>query len=184
MSEKNILLEMQVRQYKHDEGFHKEIARLPTQRRLTHMSLHFTKYAGNILSNSNDEEYVRKIVIDTIIICISVINTLNIRLWEIDGFVEVSNSGSIESFDCRKRVFLSADAFGRSLAIRAGSLAAASEKLDHLESFNYRESFTEGTLDILRDSFCFCKEQSWSPLTETSNRLLQVKKRSSLYGYL
>jgi hypothetical protein len=49
------LRQLQVEQFSHDETYHREIARLPVQQRLTHMTLHFAKYVGRLLADDSDD---------------------------------------------------------------------------------------------------------------------------------
>src|SRR5437868_13538203 len=73
---------IQLDQFKHDETYHREIARLSTQDRLKHMALHFAKYAGNLAEPTSDEIALKKAVTDTFIIAVSTANTLNVRVSE------------------------------------------------------------------------------------------------------
>jgi hypothetical protein len=100
--------QLQLEQFKHDEAYHREIARLTTQDRLKHMALHFAKYAGSLAENS-DEAAMRKAVTDTFVIALSTANILNVQL-----------SNALEGGQISDKDDLS---FGRLLTIYAGQFA-------------------------------------------------------------
>src|SRR5438128_2686877 len=76
------LFALQVAQLKHDEFYHREIARLTVHARLNHMALHFAKYVGHLASaiEANDQRLIRRTITDAFVITLSSANTLNLSL--------------------------------------------------------------------------------------------------------
>ena len=134
----NRLDQLQQEQFFHDENYHREIARLTVQKRLTHMALHFAKYAG-YLAEDCDSAKENRVIVDILIIGISCANILNLRLSQTLNFEFVVDP-SIESD------------FGRQLTIATGRMAAACEKLDHLEAFPYRSEIQESVVQIVQSA--------------------------------
>lgn len=159
---------LQLEQFKHDEMYHREIARLSTQDRLKHMALHFAKYAGNLAENS-DEGMIQKAVTDTFIIAVSTANTLNMRLSDTIGH---------EPQDGTR-----AD-FGRLLTIQAGRMAAACEKLDHLEDFPFRPAIRDATIVLVGASIAEADRSRWNIAELVRTRLTGVKQKMIFHGQL
>lgn len=185
MSAGKVLFELQVEQHHHDETYHREIARLPMHQRLNHMALHFSKYAGKI-AIAPDTDTILRVLTDTLIIAISTANILNTNLWEL-----VEPQG---------REFLGLSAFGRSIAagtergnedraqllrefvIAAGLMAAACEKIDHLEEVNFRHEARESITQLSRVSIAFMALNGVDPAASVRERLSDVKTRLRLHG--
>jgi hypothetical protein len=119
---------LQIEQFDHDETFHREIARLSVQDRLRHMTLHFAKYVGRLLYAEDSDQQV---IVDTFIIALSSANILGIHLSP----SETAPSQSRQDFVAR-------------VGVAAGRMAAACEKLDHLEDFPFRQTLRDGVVDI------------------------------------
>lgn len=158
---------LQLEQFKHDEVYHREIARLATQDRLKHMALHFAKYAGSLAEHSDDAA-VRKTVTDTFVIALSTANILNVHLSKaLDG---------LHAFDDDDR------SFGQLLAIYAGRMAAACEKLDHLEDFPFRPVIRDSALKLLQAAANEAMRRDWDIATLTRDRLAGVKQKMIFHG--
>jgi hypothetical protein len=162
-----ILDQLQLEQFEHDETYHREIARLPTQNRLRHMALHFAKYSGNFVEAraARDEQAIQRVATDVFIIGLSAANTLNFRLSEVlvhegAGIGDVGESSLADS-----------------LAIQAGRMAAACEKLDHLEDFPFRPVLREATVELVRSAIAFAELQSWDLRHLVRVRLKPVKEK-------
>lgn len=126
-------------QFEHDERNHREIARLTVQRRMSHMTLHFAKYSGYLIQD-NDDERLQQIYTDILIIGLSSANVLNIRLSDLLDLQEINNTEHISDL----KIVLIA---------QAGAMAAACEKLDHLEKYPFREVLEKSVLAILTAVF-------------------------------
>lgn len=161
--------ELQLEQFKHDEMYHREIARLGTQDRLKHMALHFAKYAGNVAEAGEDENALRKAVTDTFIIAMSTANILNVRL-----------SDALSSRDPN----VSSRSFGTALAIHAGRMAAACEKLDHLEDVAFRPVIRENAIALLNAALGEAERRGWVIADLVRARLVGVKQKMIFHGRL
>lgn len=141
-SAESILLPLQKMQQAHDEIAHRDILSFDLHKRLKHMVLHFYKYSGKIevaRSTGNVSE-LRRILLDTYIICMASANALNLSLGDavraraesndLDGLAHAlaKNIGSGDLF---------AEAM-RSLVVVGGQMAKAVESADHLEDGNPR----------------------------------------------
>ena len=108
-----------------------------------------------------------QIAVDTMVIAVSCANILNIDLS--GKFVPEPNRRSRSDF-------------ARRLAIAAGKMAAACEKLDHLEDFPFRPTLTAQALVILADSAALFQTENWRPVQEMSERLAKIKGKSIFHG--
>jgi hypothetical protein len=181
------LFDLQIEQHHHDEQYHREIARLSLHARLNHMALHFAKYAGKIAA-SDSQITVRAVYVDVLIIALSTANILNLKLWEAFGD------------SVREHEFPSLLAFGRSLgramdldirdyalllkatAIAAGRVAAACEKIDHLEDVPYRAEIRHGIAELALIGLSVISQQGLDPVQAVRERLANVKQRLVLHN--
>jgi hypothetical protein len=185
-SARKILLDLQVEQHHHDEKYHREIARLSVHQRLNHMALHFAKYTGKIAASA-DPACLTPVYVDMLIIAISTANILNIELWDL-----------LERSD---REYPGLLAFGRSLAvdvavenpadqsllvrktaIASGRIAAACEKIDHLEEVLFRAEIKEGLAQLSALSLAYISVQGVDAGHAIRQRLNDVKQRLKLHG--
>lgn len=160
---------VQFAQFEHDEKYHREISRLPMQSRLRHMAMHFAKYAGRLQEDPTGPQF-RRIATDTLIIAISCANILNIDLS--------ARSLAVGGADASQA------AFTKRLAIAAGRMAAACERLDHLEDFPFRAALVDEVLVILAASLNLFNAEGWSPVREMKERLAPIKAKSIFHGKL
>ena len=158
---------VQFAQFEHDEKYHREISRLPMQSRLRHMALHFAKYAGRLHEGLNDATFKRT-AIDALIIAISCANILNIDLSarELDG-------GQLSRAD-----------FARGLTVAAGRMAAACERLDHLEDFPFRTAIAGEVIAVLQACLCLFAAEGWGATKEMEERLANIKAKQIFHGKL
>lgn len=139
------LFALQVAQLKHDEFYHREIARLTVHARLNHMALHFAKYVGQLATaiESNDFPLIRQTITDAFVIALSSSNTLNVSLG-----AEIPFARDARSVAELGRLLLDNDGLGNQLllsfAVPTGQIARACEKLDHVEGFPFRETIAAG----------------------------------------
>jgi hypothetical protein len=185
LSAEKIMFELQVEQHHHDELYHREIARLTLHQRLNHMALHFAKYTGKIAATEEQDSRLR-VYIDVLIIALSTANILNVELWDL---VELS-----------KREFIGLQAFGKSLAastctdvkdhspllretaIASGRMAAACEKIDHLEEIPFREEMRQSIARLTNLSLAYISNHGIDPADAVRQRLREVKQRLKLHG--
>jgi hypothetical protein len=160
--------QLQLEQFQHDETYHREIARLTVQSRLTHMTLHFAKYAG-YLAEGCDEARQQQITTDVFVIALSSANILNIKL---------SDVGDLQS----GKPIKTASDFARCLSIAAGRMAAACEKLDHLEDFPFRPVIRDGAIACAKAALAFCALKNWDTSGLVRERLTGIKAKSLFHG--
>ena len=160
---------LQWEQFQHDEKYHREIARLTVQDRLKHMALHFAKYAGNLAEAAGDNLRVQRIVTDIFIIATSTANVLNMRLSDrLEGIAGCEGPDSLLL----------------DVTVAAGRMAAACEKMDHLEDFPFRKTITEAVLQLAANALSYCELRGWRIEELVSTRLQPVKEKSIFYHRL
>lgn len=179
------LFELQVEQHHHDENYHREIARLPLHQRLNHMALHFAKYAGKIAAASGEVHVVASLT-DTLIIALSSANILNTELWEhlpAEGR-DHANLPALGRMLAERNasVFDDADRLIREFVMASGKVAAACEKIDHLEPILFRAEIMTGVAKLAELSLSVLAQCGIDPRARVHERLLAVKTRSRLHG--
>lgn len=155
---------IQFAQFRHDEAYHREISRLTVKQRLTHMALHFAKYAGQLAAGLDDAG-LRRTVTDLFVIAVSTGNVLNVRLHDL-----LSARGPVHD--------TSPPALARNVAVEAGRMAAACEKLDHLEDFAFRREIQAATVALLANAVCAAADRGWDVCDLVQERLGPVKEKS------
>lgn len=158
---------VQLAQFRHDETYHREISRLTIHDRLKHMVLHFAKYAGRLLAAHDDQNF-QQTTVDTFVIAVSCANILNLPVEKRLPSRELSPEGR--------------DQFARELAITAGKMAAACEKMDHLEDFPFRQILVEETLGLLSVLTALFQSEGRDPVAEMHARLANIKEKSIFHG--
>ena len=184
-SAEKILFELQVEQHEHDEKYHREIARLSMHQRLNHMALHFAKYTGKVAA-SKDPPVILSVYVDTLIIAISTANILNIELWEVLGQHGREYPGLL-AFGRSLTADMNIDAADHSAllsktAIAVGRIAAACEKIDHLEDVSFRSEIKLGLADIAAFALAYIATAGADPAYVIRQRLGTVKQRLKLHG--
>jgi hypothetical protein len=181
----SLLFELQVQQHHHDEAYHREIARLTVHHRLNHMALHFAKYAGKI-AEAADADRMVPVFVDILIISLSTANILNEELWELmeprssafptlaEWATEWVQSAGIRMND--PSVVLT------EAILPAGRMAAACEKIDHLEDVPYRAEIRTSVGRLAALSIAFLLSRGVNPASAVHARLNTVKKRLKLNG--
>lgn len=160
---------LQWEQFQHDEKYHREIARLTVQDRLKHMALHFAKYAGQVAIAGDDAARIKRLATDVFIIAMSTANILNVRLAERLMFPDAD---------------LDAQGFLRALTVGGGRMAAACEKMDHLEDFPFRPEIAAAAIELATNVIAYCATQAWDLGDLVHDRLQPVKEKSIFYGKL
>jgi len=160
---------LQISQFKHDELFHREIARLSVKDRLSHMALHYSKYSGYLfLKNKKIED----IFLDILIISISVMNILNVKIENNSIFFEKSIR-NIEDYGLFE-----------SIVISSSRMSSACERMDHLEEWNFRDEIIESSKDLLAISLLFFEKRNINFINSIDNRLSNVRKKSIFFSFL
>lgn len=182
---KEILFQLQLEQFDHDEKYHREISRLSTHHRLNHMALHFAKYAGYLSDPDLDLVTLRRVVTDIFIIALSSLNVLNLRLSDKIDLVPAQNLGELGQKIAIKFADppMTADALFRYMAGLSGQTAAACEKLDHIENYPFRESIANTVIEIAKGVLVFSSGRDWELSDMTRERLASVKQNSIFHGH-
>lgn len=173
------LLKVQRQQFLHDENFHREIVRLSVSDRLTHMALHISKYFSRIVRARDDKSNSDQAWLDTFIISTSIANILNSKLsalWSVGAELNENQLRRWVAERCESNehpVFRFAQINDR--------LSSACEKMDHLESLDYRTEIltSAGELSLLAANEIFARHgEILSPITQ---RLLQAKRKNMFF---
>ncbi len=184
-SAKNVLFELQVEQHLHDEAYHREIARLSLHQRLNHMALHFSKYVGKVAALETIGESI-PVFVDTLVIALSTANILNVKLWDLIGAGDQEYPGLLafgRAVAADKRLpTANVPAVVLAMATASGRMAAACEKIDHLESVSYRTEIGASVGSLTRIALAAISASGVDPAHAVRNRLDGVKKRSILHG--
>lgn len=119
--------QLQHEQYLHDAAAHQDILNALVPKRLTHFTLHFSKYTGALLRarRTRDPLLRHKTLIDSFVIVLASANALVIRLSE--------RLADAEDDTLLKQAIEDQDYFG-AYAETVGELAKACEVADHLEA--------------------------------------------------
>ncbi len=145
------------KQREHDAACHRDIYSLPSKARLTHLVLHFMKYAGKFASLPKWDVYantqVASIITDTFIIGLSAADVLHVSadmiLTEAKDSHHLFGAGTAlypQYFHIR----YDPDRVLRLFVQPIGKMAKALESLDHLERFDYRQELEDGLVTIMQ----------------------------------
>jgi hypothetical protein len=181
--------ELQLEQFHHDETYHREIARLTVQHRLSHMVLHLTKYLGLFANDTDvDDQRLNRAITDSIVIGLSTANILNLRLA--DRLIESDQRALGLSALCKHFASqiggdrLDRDFLVKKTAIAVGRMAKGCESIDHLEAFPFREAITDGLIDVLKVLLATAAVREIDVSTSVRVRLRGVKSKSIFHGHL
>jgi len=159
---------MQREQFYHDETYHREISRLSVKERVTHMTLHFAKYAAYLEENEENDKF-RRTVTDLFVISLSVLNGFNVR-----AYASLQALGPLH--------YTSAEELKRTVIIMTGRMAAACERLDHLEDFPYRRTLQDAATSITAAALATASHYGWSMPTLVYERLQPIKEKSIFFN--
>lgn len=152
MSAKDILIQLQIEQQKHDIKAHKDIYWLPTSERIKHLTLHIAKYAGRLSDDQLNAAEYDKTLVDIYIILLSAADTLSIDLSEkIDGIGNPGEHADLSGLGASLGGQIIGESQGwyfRKLVSTAGKMAKACESLDHLEDFPSRQVLETSIVDL------------------------------------
>lgn len=183
------LFELQLEQFHHDEKYHREIARLTVQHRLSHMVMHLSKYLGLFANDADvDDQRLNRAITDSIVIGLSTANILNVRLA--DQLLTADQHALTLSAVCKHIASqVGGDSFDRDLfvkkmAIAVGRMAKGCESVDHLEAFPFREAITDGLIDAMKVLLATAAVRGIDVATSVRARLRGVKSKSIFHGHL
>ncbi|HUP92908.1 MAG TPA: hypothetical protein VM074_11725 [Solimonas sp.] len=139
------LRDLQVRQYKHDQLAHQDIAlSLSVPARLAHFALHFAKYLGAMMRASREGRVDdrHRAIADSFIIALAMANTLNVDLQaNIAASGRALPGGSVSGRTTQHELMLYAEI--------VGDIAKACEATDHLEAFPSRKVLEESIVALV-----------------------------------
>jgi hypothetical protein len=182
-----VLFRLQREQLEHDQKFHREIAQLSLHARLNHMALHFCKYTGqlaDICANGDTNGMRQRTITDSFIISLCCANALNILLEDHTEGAYLENFNDLQGMGryLAKRLYSQAqfgDAWAlTSYAVQAGHMARACEKIDHLESFPFREVIVNSVVDLFRIALIYAALNEIDPEESVPARRQEVRRRS------
>ena len=138
---------LQYLQMEHDRNFHNDIYSLRPHDKVKHLTLHVVKYMGKLaVTRTQDEEALKRILTDSLIVCLSLANTFNLRLNDDYAQPEVVNMRPIaRSLLTRYSLDKNLDehsplvghAITSDMVELMGNASKAIEALDHLEDYPY-----------------------------------------------
>jgi hypothetical protein len=186
------MLDLQREQFDHDERFHREIARLNIDARLKHMALHFCKYTGQFAAVVHDPENAPlrlKTITDSFIISLCSANTLNLNISEhVIPHLETAATLRDLGHHLARQLYPAAkldDAWLMSAhAIHAAKMAAACEKIDHLEAFPFRDELQKAVLRLCQIALIAAYTNSLDLLSAVRERRREIRARNSFISAL
>ena len=190
MSLFNQLKTLQWKQLQHDEKYHKEICLLTVQRRITHMTLHLSKYSSKIVKSAATEDIsaLRKSLVDTIIITFSSANIFGHIIGEKYSHDPEATIHSIANelltLYCNKRYCLLLE-LAIEISSETGKMCKTVESLDHLESYPFRESLLKSIQSIFELAIAICSHIKINDIeSEIGDRLYTVEKKNPYFENL
>ncbi len=177
-----VLLPMQRLQQQHDEIAHRDILSFELHKRLKHMVLHFYKYAGKIQAagEAQDKQELRRILVDTFIICLATANSLNVSLGEVlSGVVEAPTLDSVAHASAKQ--LKPTDLFAssvRDLVLIGGQMAKAVESADHMEPGDPRSDMARLVPELTRSVLAHLGHLDGGLEDSVRARLAAVERKS------
>jgi hypothetical protein len=186
------MLDLQREQFNHDERFHRDIARLNVDARLKHMALHFSKYTGQFASVLHVPENTPlrlKTITDSFIISLCSANTLNFNLSEhvaphLGGAATLRDLGLHLAHQLYPAAKLDDVWLMSAHAIHAAKMAAACEKIDHLEAFPFRDELQKAVLRLCQITLIAAHTNNLDLLSAVQERRREIRARSSFISAL
>jgi hypothetical protein len=186
------MLGLQREQFEHDEWFHREIVRLSIAARLKHMALHFCKYTGQFAAAARDPENAPlrlRTITDSFIISLCSANTLNFNLSEhvapnLGGAATLRDLGLHLARQLYPAVKLDDAWLISAHAIHAAKMAAACEKIDHLEAFPFRDELQKAVLRLSQIALIAADANNLDLLSAVRERRKEIRGRSSFISAL
>ncbi|WP_410951742.1 hypothetical protein [Pseudomonas sp. S1(2024)] len=139
---------LQYKQLQHDQIYHRDIFVLSTHHKMSHFTLHLSKYASSMMEAglAGDHVTVQKKLVDSLIILMSCANTLNMSLAALtaecepekvrQGWAELTRSETGFSPETTHALICE-------FVVLKGHMCKAIEALDHIERFNSRETLEQ-----------------------------------------
>lgn len=187
------LEEMQWKQLRHDEFYHKDIWLLTVQQRITHMVLHLSKYSSKLMIAALEENksLLQKTTIDALIIVFSSANIFNKLLCDIalkDSDEKANNIDELaralleqESFKLHSpSISLSAKVLDKT-----GRMCKVVESLDHLESVSFRDEIIDILSSLFRDLLALSRSSDIEDIAALiGDRLFSVEQKNPYFKRL
>jgi hypothetical protein len=187
MGEQPVMLGLQREQFEHDERFHREIVRLNIHARMNHMALHFCKYTGQFATvrASGDPELRMKTITDSFIISLCSANALNFNLSEkiapdLESSATFRDIGPHLVGQLCPTTRLDDGWLLVAHAVHAGEMARACEKIDHLESFPFREDLQKSVLKLCQIALMAASANNIDLLSSVHRRRCEMRTRNPL----
>jgi hypothetical protein len=186
------MLGLQREQFEHDELFHREIVRLDIAVRLKHMALHFCKYTGQlaeVVHNPENAALRSRTITDSFIISLCSANTLNFNLSEhVAPNFGCGATPRDLGLHLARQLYPAAkldDAWLMSVhAIYTAKMAAACEKIDHLEAFPFRDELQKAVLRLSQIALIAAVANNLDLASAIRERRRDIRARSSLVSAL
>lgn len=134
-------------QMEHDQNFHSDIYSLRPHDKVKHLTLHVVKYMGRLaITKTQDEEALKRIFTDSLIVCISLANTFNLRLDEdyeqkMDTNIRPIARNLLTQYVSKRDLEEHSPIVGHvitsDMVELMGKASKAIEALDHLEDYPY-----------------------------------------------
>lgn len=131
----------------HDQNFHSDIYSLRPHDKVKHLTLHVVKYMGRLaITKTQDEEALKRIFTDSLIVCISLANTFNLRLDEdyeqkMDTNIRPIARNLLTQYVSKRDLEEHSPIVGHvitgDMVELMGKASKAIEALDHLEDYPY-----------------------------------------------
>jgi hypothetical protein len=181
-----VMLDLPREQFEHDERFHREIVRLNLVARLKHMALHFCKYTGQfaaILHRPDDVSLRIRTITDSFIISLCSANALNFNLSEhiapnIGVAVTLRNLGIYLAHQLYPTTKLDSEWLLTAHATNSAKMAAACEKIDHLEAFAFRDALQEAVLRLCQIAIISASAYDIDLVSAVRARRKEIQKRN------
>ncbi len=173
-------------QLQHDKAYHSDIWCLTVQTRIKHMVLHLAKYSSQltVASIKNDALTCQKNLLDTVIICTSISNILNVSIYEKLAAQFTLVSTRVSELPAELSTFLNRSdndleaicEFSSKVAL----LCKAIESTDHFEAYQSRDVIVNAveSLWVLSLQELNHIDPDKSLTAEISNRLYTVEKKN------
>lgn len=182
---------LQQEQFRHDERFHREIARLSVHARLNHMALHFCKYTGQLASvcASGDAALRQQTVTDSFIISLCTANTLNLDIGNriapsLGSTATIKDIGIHLHEASRDNADKNDNWLFLRHAIYAAQLARACEKIDHLEAFDFRKEIEQAVAKLCETVLIFAANNNIDLIGSVRARRSEVRARANFVNGL
>jgi hypothetical protein len=141
------LRKLQRAQHRHDQVAHQDIAGRSVPKRVTHFTLHFSKYVGGLAKaiRKSDEQQLRRLITDTFVITLAAANAMNVDLQR--RIAEAESRQALDALALDSQRDLSGVVLRYAEVV--GEMSKACEALDHMEDFPSRKTQEKGVVLLL-----------------------------------